>query len=444
MIKKIILRNFQSHEDTEIDLNNTMNVIIGDSDSGKSAIRRAVQCLTRAIPFYLRFGADEGFVQVDFDDCSVTRVYKRINTTKCPSCKEPLGENKRVCGECGAIIQDKPAADYYIVDGQKYEKFGVTLPPMIIEKLRICDVVFGDLSVNINIQTQFDDMFFIGKKFDGNNRNKLISGLVPDSEKVDIAIKDLNAEKNDIRSELRFLDNEYSANLNKIELVKSDIDELKELYQNIEALQLRIDEDAQTYNEILTINDILKQMGNLSAIGDFLSNQGDVLNKAMLFIDKIMNKIDKYNDIDTINNELSGLSIANVSLPDINLLNISKDIVEELQVKTKLFDDISQTSDIYKNTKVTDVVIPPALSKEKVEALLDKVETTILKIKDIETIKSTLTATDEETNKLTEQTEKLCSEKTKIQSEFKDSNGDLICPHSGDVYADECLVRFCK
>ena len=69
---------------------------------------------------------------------------------------------------------------------------------------------------------------------------------------------------------------------------------------------MRIDEDAQTYNEILTINDILKQMGNLSAIGDFLSNQGDVLNKAMLFIDKIMNKIDKYNDIDTINNELSG------------------------------------------------------------------------------------------------------------------------------------------
>jgi predicted metal-dependent hydrolase len=133
-----------------------------------------------------------------------------------------------------------------------------------------------------------------------------------------------------------------------------------------------------------------------------------------------------------------------VSLPDINLLNISKDIVEELQVKTKLFDDISQTSDIYKNTKVIDAVIPPALSKEKVEALLDKVETTILKIKDIETIKSTLTATDEETNKLTEQTEKLCSEKTKIQSEFKDSNRDLICPHSGDVYADECLVRFCK
>ena len=98
---------------------------------------------------------------------------------------------------------------------------------MIIEKLRICDVVFGDLSVNINIKTQFDDMYFIGKKFDGNNRNKLISGLVPDSEKVDIAIKDLNVEKNEIRSELRFLDNEYSANLNKIELVKSDIDELK-------------------------------------------------------------------------------------------------------------------------------------------------------------------------------------------------------------------------
>lgn len=45
MIKTIELRNFQSHKDTELTLDSGVNVIVGPSDSGKTAIIRALRKL---------------------------------------------------------------------------------------------------------------------------------------------------------------------------------------------------------------------------------------------------------------------------------------------------------------------------------------------------------------------------------------------------------------
>ena len=42
-IKKIILENFQSHKYSVIELNEELNVIVGPSDSGKSAIIRGLK-----------------------------------------------------------------------------------------------------------------------------------------------------------------------------------------------------------------------------------------------------------------------------------------------------------------------------------------------------------------------------------------------------------------
>ena len=42
-IKKIIIDNFQSHEHTEIEFGPGLNVIVGPSDYGKSAVVRALR-----------------------------------------------------------------------------------------------------------------------------------------------------------------------------------------------------------------------------------------------------------------------------------------------------------------------------------------------------------------------------------------------------------------
>lgn len=443
MIKKITLINFQSHSETHIVLNDNMTVIIGASDSGKSAIRRAVQALSRKSPFYLRYGTDEGRVTIEFDDCIVSRVYKRVKTTKCPACKEPLGDNKRVCGECGTLIPDKPAADYYMVDDQKFDKFGMQLPPMIAEKIRICDVMFGDLAVNINIQTQFEDMFFIGNTFNGSNRNKLISGLVPDSEKVDVAIKEMSSEKNDRRNEIKFMEKEIEENTIKIDLLKKDMLELEKMYAVIETCQKDIAEKTAQYEEMKGCADIINSMQNLERMGAFLIKHGDALTKAGEFVDKILQKAQVFDSINDANDALKKLRLDSVEIPTRVGIAFMGEILDQIQVQTERHNVVKQINDDLGNQKILDAKIP-SLSKDQLEKILSKMEAFQIDNNSLQGSKAELQASDQLCVRLKNEESQLKKDKTSIQESFKSEHGSLICPHRGDVYADECLEKFCK
>lgn len=443
MIKKITLINFQSHSETHIALTDTMNVIIGASDSGKSAIRRAVQCLARKSPFYLRYGTDEGSVTIEFDDCAISRVYKRVKTTKCPSCKESLGENKRVCGECGTLIPDKPAADYYMVDDQKFEKFGMQLPPMIAEKIRLCDVMFGDLAVNINIQTQFEDMFFIGNTFNGSNRNKLISGLVPDSEKVDVAIKEMSSEKNEKRNEIKFLEKEIEENVNKLDLVKKDISDLKSLYMSIDELQKDTATKMSQYDELQKYADLMKSMQHLERMGAFLVKHGDALTKANEFIDKLFQKFQKMEMVSETHVTLSKLNLLSVEMPSRIGVSGLNDCVDTLQSQIDVHDTITQIQKDLSNQKILDAKLP-TFSKDQLEKILSQIEEIGFDKSRLQSDKEEFIVRENRIVALTGEESELTKIKVDVQEVFKKEHANLICPHRGDVYADECLEKFCK
>ena len=79
MIKSISLHNFQSHTDTDISFHPGVNVIVGPSDSGKTAITRALYWALFNQPSgdeFRRHGEDETKVRVDMKDCRVLRWKK--------------------------------------------------------------------------------------------------------------------------------------------------------------------------------------------------------------------------------------------------------------------------------------------------------------------------------------------------------------------------------
>ncbi|MGL6032853.1 MAG: AAA family ATPase [Kurthia gibsonii] len=41
MINKVIIKNYKSYEDFELNLNPDLNIIIGDNEAGKSALLRS-------------------------------------------------------------------------------------------------------------------------------------------------------------------------------------------------------------------------------------------------------------------------------------------------------------------------------------------------------------------------------------------------------------------
>jgi DNA repair exonuclease SbcCD ATPase subunit len=66
MISRIVIRNFQRHRELRVDLSPTVTTICGDSNAGKSSIRRAL--------FWLAFNrpAGDGFVSWNQDECQIS------------------------------------------------------------------------------------------------------------------------------------------------------------------------------------------------------------------------------------------------------------------------------------------------------------------------------------------------------------------------------------
>ena len=82
MIQRLHITNFQSHENTELDFHKGVNIIVGTSDSGKSAIIRALRWLVWNRPSGEAFRSHWGGptkVIVDTDEAIVSRLRDKEN-----------------------------------------------------------------------------------------------------------------------------------------------------------------------------------------------------------------------------------------------------------------------------------------------------------------------------------------------------------------------------
>lgn len=78
-IAKIIIENFQSHSFSVFTLRQGLNVIVGPSDSGKSAVIRALKWVLYNEPagdFFIREGEKECSVTVEFNDGTTLKRYR--------------------------------------------------------------------------------------------------------------------------------------------------------------------------------------------------------------------------------------------------------------------------------------------------------------------------------------------------------------------------------
>lgn len=441
MLKRIIIKNFQSHSNTVISLGHTLNYIVGVSDSGKSAIRRAIQCVTRRGPFYLKYGETDGSVVLEFDDCTVSREFKKVVQNKCPHCKEKISKKDNKCPSCEQLIPIKPALDVYYVDDEMFDKFGTQLPPMITEKLRMCEAMFGDFPVNISIQHQFEDMFFIGNTYNGSARNKMIMALVPDAERVDSLLKELSSEKTEKRNELRYLEKEQEVISTKIDLVKSDFAELDSIYIHVNKLEKEITVLQVKLQDLTRIKEQLEQTRNIGKVKQFFDKHGEVPEKASLFLDKIQIRKTRLDSIIDLHSSITELSLLDTELP----------VREELEVKEvgvieKVMDtlvDLKKVLNQCSNLKLLNVVMP--VFKEQVTSTL---------VQSLEKMNSDLLGLNKDTTavelakhnieKLSTSIVQNNTEKESFQATFKQENCHLICPHRNDIYADECLLQFVK
>ncbi len=110
MLNSLTLKNFQAHVDSYLEFSPGVNVIIGESDEGKSSIIRAIQYLTQNRPtrnnFKHRYTKDPMHIIGVFDDNKIVRTKSKAINTYTINNGEPFKALKtEVPDEVSAIIK---------------------------------------------------------------------------------------------------------------------------------------------------------------------------------------------------------------------------------------------------------------------------------------------------------------------------------------------------
>lgn len=144
-ISHVVLKNFQSHEDTTLYFDKGLNIIVGESNNGKTAILRAIMWAIDNEPLgtdFIMAGKDECSVSVYFDDGT---SIKRSRTRKDTGEYEIYYHDENGKLQCG-----------------QYKGFTFAVPVEVANVHQMPKVnITKDIETHLNVLSQLDPPFLI-------------------------------------------------------------------------------------------------------------------------------------------------------------------------------------------------------------------------------------------------------------------------------------------
>ena len=338
-IKKLILENFEGWVKGNINFTNGFNVIIGDSDSGKSSLFRAIESIFtgKVAQENINKNAKSLKVELKFSDDSIfIREY----------------------GKKGNKISFNDIT---------FERIGREVPSEYFDKLGKSFIYLNDKNkVDLCLYSQFDPHFFIN--FSDYDKSKLI-GNICGIGSIDKLLDLINKDIRDNNSKVKFLDEQIKEKEPKVDILQKKYNEEKEHYNKLEEKYNNIEKDYKmleifynSYNNILELQQEESKIknklnNNKKIISSFnidlisqLESLNEILQKYISIITNIENiqcKINKnklFLDFKIEDNELK--TINNIS-NELNKLNFKIDNLEKLK-KENLY-NLSKLEEEQKN-----------------------------------------------------------------------------------------------
>ena len=225
MLERITLKNFQSHKNTEILLDKGVNVVIGQSDSGKTAIIRALK--------WLRYNRPSG---------EAYRSHWGGSTEVCVHTAEGV-----------VITRQRDKTDMYRLGAAEFKAFGVDVPLEIQEALNINEV---------NMQFQLDKPFLLMSSPGevANHFNKIAKLEQIDNTRKGIE-KALNQKKEDLRRQ-EANEKEHKTELEKyayLEKLEQAVEVLEEMEAQVQGLRSSQSKLKTTVNGIAEAEEEIQQ-----------------------------------------------------------------------------------------------------------------------------------------------------------------------------------------
>lgn len=259
LLTKIDIKNYQSIYDASLKLG-SITVFVGKSNSGKSALFRALKALS-----YNQSGSD-------FISHGTTQTTVKLSV-----------EDK-------TLTWKKGTETYYDLNGTKYSKTGTSVPYEIQSILKLPDIELDDnLKISPNFSGQFDSVFMLseskgyiskifGKLMNVNELYNAVNNCAKDLKRVNSDIKSLVEQSQDLEDKTKNypkIKEEYLywVNMNtQSEAIKESIVLINKLQKKQTDLETSTNQYEITRKELKCINnsvfveygDITKHITNLN------------------------------------------------------------------------------------------------------------------------------------------------------------------------------------
>lgn len=255
MISSIEIENFQNISKAKLDLDPGINIVIGESDQGKSAIVKALN--------WLFFNRPQG-------DAFVRDIGPNKKASRC---------SVSVALEEGTKVKRYKARDVnaYEINGTKKKALRTDVPEEVSKALNVTET---------NIQTQFQPFFHLSQS--PGQRAKTLNRAVGLNE-IDEVIGRVNALARTASTETKRLEAEVEKREaeaakyqwvgeleEKFELLTSSWDEYKTKAVNLDLLDLFLKEAYQIQEEIDELNTLLKAELDLKRLTKMLKQAIDM------------------------------------------------------------------------------------------------------------------------------------------------------------------------
>lgn len=440
IIENLTIQNFLSHKYSSFDFTDGLNVLYGESRSGKSSVLRAIR---EVYECYLRNPRNFIFHNETFFKITMTLSNGYIISR--------LVEKKKT-GKNGYEIYDPNTGEL--------SYYNTKAVSMVQEILGLNKIKLTEKNkIGLNFLNQGESWFFIGSGISAPDKAKL-TGVVYGTHYADGVLKDINAKTKKVISQMNFYEKEIEK-LQEEKLKYAYIDEFEELLLKAESdlellekkelelefIQKTSEELDRIKNEEKLLNDIINKISSAKPIYENLFNSLIVSNEEYL---KLVSKTKEINSIVTAGKEAS--FIVN-KLKDVRQLKDKFNKILELNEENKVdidllekYNKINNESYIIKNQIVQlENIIDKMKDISKAEACLNDMKVLSQEIESINVVKSDIEAIENEIDKNTKEINNIkdfISKSIDIYKEKLLSVGKCpVCSSSIDTIIVENLIE---
>lgn len=377
-IKSIRLKNFQSHADQLLTFSPGMNLLVGESDNGKSAILRAIYWVFTGKPSgtsIVRYGED--FCEVEIELGNGTKVQHKLVVKETDNTKSKSNTYKIT-----------------YPDGTE-EEGNTRLLEKVQEVLGYCPFQIEDgKNIDINFMRQGEGWFLIGDEVSAPQRAKIV-GAIMDTNCVDACMRDCDKDIQYSERQISLTTSEITS-LTEQEAAYGDLEDKKKLVQDLK----------KSYTELQAMNDKIKKIQKLNEEISDSKQKIDDLSEIIVLISKfnyeagikelqdMMSKIISVSDIyQKISNCAEAIKTNNMTISSLSEISdaqtkideISK-IIDKYSVLSGIFDKLASSRELVrKYSDIERMLRPSSGASDKVsdiEGLLNK----IISVSDISTV----------------------------------------------------------